>query len=32
MFTPNQKLIIFRSNMLGPTFVFGVEVAKAAAP
>lgn len=29
-FTPDQKLVIFRSNMFGPTYVFGVEVAKAA--
>jgi oligogalacturonide lyase len=28
-FTPDQKWIIFRSNMFGPTYVFGVEVAKA---
>jgi oligogalacturonide lyase len=28
-FTPDQKLIVFRSNMFGPTYVFGVEVAKA---
>jgi oligogalacturonide lyase len=28
-FTPDGKLIIFRSNMFGPTFVFGVEIAKA---
>ncbi|HEU4767890.1 MAG TPA: oligogalacturonate lyase family protein [Pyrinomonadaceae bacterium] len=25
-FTPDQKWIVFRSNMLGPTFVFAVEV------
>ena len=31
-FTPDQKLIVFRSNMFGPTYVFGVEVAKAGAP
>jgi oligogalacturonide lyase len=31
-FTPDEKLIIFRSNMFGPTYVFGVEVARAAAP
>jgi oligogalacturonide lyase len=30
-FTPDQKLVIFRSNMFGPTYVFGVEVAKATA-
>ena len=29
-FTPDQKMIIFRSNMFGPTYVFGVEIAKAA--
>ncbi len=29
MFTPDAKMIIFRSNMFGPTYVFGVEVAKA---
>jgi oligogalacturonide lyase len=28
-FTPDQKWIIFRSNMLGPTHVFAVEVKKA---
>ena len=28
-FSPDQKLVIFRSNLLGPTFVFAVEVAKA---
>ena len=27
-FTPDQKMIIFRSNMFGPTYVFGVEVGK----
>jgi oligogalacturonide lyase len=31
-FTPDQKMIIFRSNMFGPTYVFGVEVTKAANP
>ena len=31
-FTPDQKMIIFRSNMFGPTYVFGVEVAKATKP
>ncbi len=30
-FTPDQKWIVFRSNMFGPTYVFAVEVAKAAA-
>jgi len=28
-FTPDQKMVIFRSNMFGPTYVFGVEVARA---
>jgi oligogalacturonide lyase len=28
-FTPDQKWIVFRSNMFGPTYVFAVEVAKA---
>jgi oligogalacturonide lyase len=28
-FTPDQKWIVFRSNMLGPTHVYAVEVAKA---
>jgi oligogalacturonide lyase len=28
-FTPNGKMVIFRSNMFGPTYVFGVEVARA---
>ena len=28
-FTPDQKWIIFRSNMFGPTYMFAVEVAKA---
>jgi oligogalacturonide lyase len=28
-FTPDQKWIVFRSNMFGATYVFGVEVAKA---
>ena len=30
-FTPDQKWVVFRSNMFGPTYVFAVEVAKAAA-
>ncbi len=30
-FTPDSKMVIFRSNMFGPTYVFGVEVAKASA-
>jgi oligogalacturonide lyase len=29
-FTPDQKWVVFRSNMLGPTYAFAVEVAKAA--
>jgi oligogalacturonide lyase len=29
-FTPDQKLIVFRSNLFGPTYVFGVEVAPTA--
>ncbi len=28
-FTPDQKWIVFRSNMLGPSYVFAVEVEKA---
>ena len=28
-FTPDMKMVIFRSNMFGPTYVFGVEVEKA---
>ncbi|MDR3734083.1 MAG: oligogalacturonate lyase family protein [Acidobacteriaceae bacterium] len=28
-FTPDQKMLIFRSNMFGPTYVFGVEIEKA---
>ncbi len=31
-FTPDQKMIIFRSNMFGPTYVFGVEIAKPTQP
>ena len=31
-FTPDQKMIIFRSNMFGPTYVFGVEVSKSSMP
>jgi oligogalacturonide lyase len=27
-FTPDQKWVVFRSNMFGATYVFGVEVAK----
>jgi oligogalacturonide lyase len=30
-FTPDQKWIVFRSNMFGPTYVFAVEVAKSTA-
>jgi oligogalacturonide lyase len=30
-FTPDQKWVVFRSNMFGETYVFAVEVAKAAA-
>ncbi|MBI5425475.1 MAG: PD40 domain-containing protein [Opitutae bacterium] len=30
MFTPDQKFIIFRSNILGPDYVFAVEIARAA--
>lgn len=30
-FTPDQKWVVFRSNMFGATYVFAVEVAKAAA-
>jgi oligogalacturonide lyase len=29
-FTPDMKWIVFRSNLLGPTHVFAVEIAKAA--
>jgi oligogalacturonide lyase len=29
-FTPDQNWVIFRSNMFGDTYVFAVEVAKAA--
>ena len=29
-FSPDRKWIVFRSNMLGPTHVFAVEIAKAA--
>ena len=31
-FTPDEKMIIFRSNMFGPTYVFGVEIAKSVNP
>ncbi len=29
-FTPDEKWVVFRSNMFGPTYTFAVEVAKAA--
>jgi oligogalacturonide lyase len=32
MFTPDQKYVIFRSNIFGPDYAFAVEVAKAATP
>jgi oligogalacturonide lyase len=28
-FTPDSSMVVFRSNMFGPSYVFGVEVAKA---
>jgi oligogalacturonide lyase len=28
-FTPDQKFIVFRSNMFGPDYAFAVEIAKA---
>lgn len=31
-FSPDKKLVIFTSNMFGPSYVFGVEVAKAENP
>jgi len=31
-FTPDQKWVVFRSNMFGATYVFAVEVAKAPSP
>jgi len=31
-FSPDMKWIVFRSNMLGPTHVFAVEIAKSARP
>lgn len=31
-FTPDQKWIVFRSNMFGPDYAFAVEVAKATTP
>jgi oligogalacturonide lyase len=27
-FSPDMKWVVFRSNMLGPTHVFAVEIAK----
>ncbi len=30
-FSPEQKWVVFRSNMLGPTYAFAVEIAKAGA-
>ena len=29
-FTPDQKWVVFRSNMFGPSYAFAVEIAKAA--
>lgn len=29
-FTPDEKWVVFRSNMFGPTYTFAVEIAKAA--
>lgn len=31
-FTPDNKMVIFTGNMFGPSYVFGVEVAKAVNP
>jgi oligogalacturonide lyase len=31
-FSPDKTLVIFTSNMFGPSYVFGVEVAKANNP
>jgi len=31
-FTPDQKYIVFRSNIFGPDYAFAVEVAKSASP
>ena len=31
-FTPDQKYIVFRSNMFGPDYAFAVEIAKATQP
>lgn len=32
MFTPDQKWVVFRSNMFGPSYVFAVEVAGSSVP
>jgi len=29
LFTPDEKWVVFRSNMFGPAYAFAVEVAKA---
>jgi oligogalacturonide lyase len=31
-FTPDKKLVLFTGNMFGPSYLFGVEVAKADNP
>ena len=31
-FSPDKTLVLFTSNMFGPSYVFGVEVAKAVNP
>ena len=31
-FSPDKKLVIFTSNMFGPSYVFGAEVANAVSP
>ncbi len=31
-FSPDKSLVIFTSNMFGPSYVFGVETAKAVNP
>jgi oligogalacturonide lyase len=31
-FSPDKKLVIFTANMFGPSYVFGVETAKAVNP
>jgi len=28
-FSPDEKWVVFRSNMLGPTYAFAVEIEKA---